>query len=58
MGDSKVPEFEPPQACISRIMKSVLPDNIQVTKDARAAFTRAAGSFVNYNKKLQFSMDS
>lgn len=43
MSESKVPEFEPPQACVARIMKNMLPNNMQVTKDARAAFTRAAG---------------
>ena len=41
--ESKLPEFEPPQACVARIIKNVLPDNIQVTKEARAAFSRAAG---------------
>ena len=46
--ESKAPEFEPPQACVNRIVKSVLPDNVQVTKDARNAFTRAAGVFIFY----------
>jgi hypothetical protein len=41
--NQKSPEFEPPQACISRIIKNVLPENVQVTKEARFAFTRAAG---------------
>jgi DNA polymerase epsilon subunit 3 len=45
---SKTPEFEPPQACVSRIIKNVLPENVQITKDARAAFTRAAGIFIFY----------
>jgi DNA polymerase epsilon subunit 3 len=45
---NKAPEFEPPQACVSRIIKNVLPDNVQITKDARAAFTRAAGIFIFY----------
>ena len=44
----KLPEFEPPQACINRIIKQVLPDNVQITKDSRAAFTRAAGIFIFY----------
>ena len=48
IGGSKTPEFEPPQACVSRIIKNVLPENIQITKDARAAFTRAAGIFIFY----------
>ena len=42
------PEFEPPQASISRIIKNVLPPNVMVTKDARAAFTRAASIFIFY----------
>ena len=46
--ESKVPEFEPPAACVARIIKQVLPENVQVTKDARAAFTRAAGIFIFY----------
>lgn len=45
---AKVPDFEPPQATISRIIKQVLPDNIQITREARQAFTRAAGIFIFY----------
>lgn len=45
---AKNPEFEPPQASVNRIVKQVLPLNVQLTKDARAAFTRAAGVFVFY----------
>ena len=45
---SKVPEFEPPQACVNRVIKAVLPENVQITKDARNAFTRAAGVFIFY----------
>lgn len=48
MAESKAPEFEPPQASVNRIVKQVLPPNIQLTKDARAAFTRAAGVFIFY----------
>lgn len=60
MSDSKPPEFEPPQACVSRIIKSVLPENIQLTKDARSAFTRAAGIFIFYLTHCanDFSRDS
>ena len=36
------------KACVNRVIKSVLPDNVQVTKDARAAITRAAGIFIFY----------
>jgi DNA polymerase epsilon subunit 3 len=45
---AKVPDFEPPQATVSRIIKQVLPDNVQITKEARHAFTRAAGIFIFY----------
>ena len=45
---SKIAEFEPPQAVVNRVMKSVLPDSVQITKDARSAFTRAAGVFIFY----------
>ncbi len=31
----KPPEFEPPQACVNRVIKAVLPESVQVTKDAR-----------------------
>ena len=37
MSDNKPPEFEPPQACVNRVIKHVLPDNVQVTKDARVS---------------------
>ena len=33
---------------MNRIVKQVLPPNIQLTRDARAAFTRAAGVFIFY----------
>jgi DNA polymerase epsilon subunit 3 len=45
---NRPPEFEPPLASVSRVIKSVLPDNILMTKDARAAFVRAAGIFIFY----------
>ena len=47
-GGEKCPDFEPPQAVVNRIMKGVLPDNVQVTKDARTAFSRASGVFIFY----------
>ena len=31
-------DFEPPAACVMRIVKSAIPDNIQVTKEAKQAF--------------------
>eukprot|EP00597_Dinobryon_sp_UTEXLB2267_P005643 CAMPEP_0170080662 /NCGR_PEP_ID=MMETSP0019_2-20121128/16745_1 /TAXON_ID=98059 /ORGANISM="Dinobryon sp., Strain UTEXLB2267" /LENGTH=196 /DNA_ID=CAMNT_0010294747 /DNA_START=11 /DNA_END=601 /DNA_ORIENTATION=- len=46
--DNRPPEFEPPLASVNRVIKSVLPDNILLTKDARAAFARAAGIFIFY----------
>jgi len=48
MAESKTPEYEPPQACVNRMIKSVLPSNVQITKDSRAAFARAAGIYIFY----------
>lgn len=48
MTDSRPQDFEPPMACVSRVMKAALPENILLTKDARAAFVRAAGIFIFY----------
>ena len=31
----KIPEFEPPLACVNRVIKAALPDNMFMTKDAR-----------------------
>lgn len=44
----KSPDFEPPAASVSRIIKNSLPDNVMLTKDARAAFCRASGIFIFY----------
>ena len=44
----KGPEFEPPAASVARIVKNSLPSDIQLSKDAKAAFGRAAGIFVFY----------
>ena len=41
-------EFEPPLACIRRILKSSLPASTNVGKDASAAFARATGIFIIY----------
>jgi DNA polymerase epsilon subunit 3 len=41
------PDFEPPPAVITRIIKSACP-NTSMTKDARSAFVRAAGIFIFY----------
>eukprot|EP00569_Conticribra_weissflogii_P013231 CAMPEP_0171379192 /NCGR_PEP_ID=MMETSP0879-20121228/25852_1 /TAXON_ID=67004 /ORGANISM="Thalassiosira weissflogii, Strain CCMP1336" /LENGTH=151 /DNA_ID=CAMNT_0011889865 /DNA_START=149 /DNA_END=601 /DNA_ORIENTATION=+ len=41
-------EFEPPQACIRRLLKTALPPSTNVAKDASSAFSRASGIFVLY----------
>lgn len=42
------PDFEVPAASVARIIKATLPANVQITKEARAAFTRAASIFIFY----------
>lgn len=34
------------QACVQRVIKAVLPENVQIGKDAKAAFSRSAGIFI------------
>ena len=46
--ENKMPDFEPPQACVQRIIKAALPDNCQITKESKAAFSKAAGIFMIY----------
>jgi len=41
-------EFEPPLACVRRLLKHALPSSTNVGKDASSAFTRACGLFVIY----------
>lgn len=41
-------EFEPPLACVRRILKQSLPSSTNCGKDASQAFTRACGIFVIY----------
>eukprot|EP00586_Coscinodiscus_wailesii_P012059 CAMPEP_0172496018 /NCGR_PEP_ID=MMETSP1066-20121228/79960_1 /TAXON_ID=671091 /ORGANISM="Coscinodiscus wailesii, Strain CCMP2513" /LENGTH=187 /DNA_ID=CAMNT_0013268069 /DNA_START=6 /DNA_END=569 /DNA_ORIENTATION=+ len=41
-------EFEPPLACVRRLLKSSLPSTTNVGKDASSAFARACGIFVIY----------
>jgi histone H3/H4 len=41
-------EFEPPLACIRRILKNTLPSSTNVGKDASSAFARACGIFIIY----------
>jgi hypothetical protein len=38
-------EFEPPFACVRRILKTALPASTNVGKDASAAFARASGAY-------------
>jgi histone H3/H4 len=40
-------EFEPPFACVRRILKTALPASTNVGKDASAAFARASGAYFN-----------
>lgn len=48
MSDPKAPDFEPPLSNVVRVIKSVLPDNMSLSKDAKAAFVRATGIFIFY----------
>ena len=41
-------EFEPPAACIRRLLKQCLPKSTNVSKDSLAAISRASGIFVLY----------
>ena len=43
-----MPDFEPPQACIQRVIKSVLPENAQIMKESKPAYSKAAGIFIIY----------
>lgn len=45
---SSVIEFEPPLACVRRILKRSLPSSTNVGKDACGALTRACGIFIIY----------
>ncbi len=47
-GSSTSAEFEPPLACVRRMLKNTLPSSTNVGKDASAAFSRACGIFVIY----------
>ena len=35
--ENKFPDFEPPQACVQRIIKAALPDNCQITKESKVS---------------------
>ena len=41
-------EFEPPAACIRRLLKQSLPKSTNVSKDSLSAISRASGIFVLY----------
>mmetsp|Transcript_27849 Transcript_27849/g.55791 ORF Transcript_27849/g.55791 Transcript_27849/m.55791 type:complete len:291 (+) Transcript_27849:141-1013(+) len=41
-------EFEPPLACVRRVLKRSLPKETNFGRDASSAFTRAAGIFIIY----------
>lgn len=47
-GDLKPSDYEIPAASVNRLIKAALSDNIQMTKDARAAFVRAISVFIFY----------
>lgn len=47
-GPASAVEFEPPLACVRRILKNSLPSSTNVGKDASAAFARASGIFIIY----------
>ena len=47
-GPPSAVEFEPPVACVRRILKTTLPSTSNVGKDAVAAFARASGIFIIY----------
>lgn len=46
--EKRLPDFEPPQASVQRIVKAALPENCQITKESKAAFSKAAGIFILY----------
>ncbi|CAJ1954612.1 unnamed protein product [Cylindrotheca closterium] len=47
-GPPSAVEFEPPLACVRRILKNSLPGSTNVGKDASAAFARSTGIFIIY----------
>jgi DNA polymerase epsilon subunit 3 len=47
-GSEKDKEFEVPLAAINKILKASLPEGAVCTKDAKSAFSKAAGIFVLY----------
>lgn len=47
-GEPSAVDFEPPLACVRRILKNTLPGSTHFGKDASAAFARASGIFIIY----------
>eukprot|EP01039_Chlorochromonas_danica_P009666 gene9666-10686_t len=45
---NKSVDIEPPMACVSRVLKAALPENMAMTKEARLAFSRAVSVFIFY----------
>ena len=45
---SQQTDFELPQASITRIIKAQLPEQVQVSKEAKQAFSKSAGIFILY----------
>lgn len=47
-GSGSSTEFEPPLACVRRMLKNTLPNYTNVGKDACSAFSRCCGIFIIY----------
>lgn len=47
-GSGSSTEFEPPLACVRRMLKNTLPNYTNVGKDACSAFSRCCGIFIVY----------
>lgn len=48
MATGAMADFELPQASITRIVKTALPENMQVSREAKLAFSKSAGVFILY----------
>jgi len=48
MSDLKSADFDIPTASMNKILKSTLPDNFIISKESKAAISRATGIFVFY----------
>lgn len=45
---NKTPEFEPPLSSVTKVIRRAVGESVQVGKEAKATFTRAAGIFILY----------